>query len=179
MPINNLSLFITEAKDAWCLKEWLSHPHSLTDKLQTIKGSTELEVLSQSWVKTSWWDVSLLHINDPFVFQREILMKSEGKVYWYARTIIPQQCYQLNSTFFNRLETESVRNLIFNDSRVQRLNKIDYPVDSQCIEFHWVKRYLPEVKEPLWLRLAEYSFEGLASFYLVEVLLPELGELNY
>lgn len=174
MHINSQPIFFAETKDPEFLKDWREHQHSLTDKLKVAKGSTQLKLISQSWIKPTWWDRYLLQINDELIFQREIMMRHHGIDYWYARTIIPQKCYNLNPDFFKRLEKESIRNLIFDEDKVHRVHMINYPIDKQCIEFNWVKKHLNMVHGMLWVRLAEFSFQHLESFYIAELLLPEL-----
>lgn len=160
------------------LKDWKEHQGSLTDKLKTITGSVDLQVLFQNWVRTTWWDRFVPKIKDALVFQREIMMKHAGKSYWYARTVIPQSCYEFNPKLFQRLEVESIRNLIFEEPSVSCANRAYYLVDAQCIEFHWVKKYMKAETGPLWVRLAEYRVQESQSFYLAEILLPDLEVLS-
>ena len=174
MYINGQPIFAAETKDLNLMKTWREHQHSLTDKLKAAKGDVQLEIISHNWIVPTWWDKYLLKINDELIIQREILMKHHRIDYWYARTIIPQKCYNLNPDFFNRLEKESMRSLIFDDNKVNRINMISYPIDNQCIEFNWVQKHLNTIHSPLWVRLAEYSLQGLESFFVVEILLPEL-----
>lgn len=178
MRIHNQPVLIAETRKPDSLREWIDHPESLTDKLQEAIGSFDLELLFQNWVKPNWWDKFLLQAEDDRVFMREIIMKDKGVVYWYARSLIPQKCYNRDPLFFKRLEHESIRNLIFGESRVERLNMISYPVNQQNIEFYWVKKYLSLMKETLWVRFAEYLFEGVEPFYLIEILLPELESVS-
>lgn len=178
MHFNNQPLFFVETQHSERLKEWREYQHSLTDKLIMIKGTSKLDLVFQNWVKPGWWDTYFLQINDQLIYQREIIMRHEETAYWYARTLIPQKCYELDSVFFNRLNQESVKNLIFGESKVQCINRICYPVNSQCLEFYWVKKYISGIDGVLWLRLAEYEFQQRASFYLMELLLPELENVT-
>jgi chorismate-pyruvate lyase len=177
MSINIHSIFAINVQCTEQLKEWLNHQYSLTDKLMKIKGDARLELISQQWINTGWWDKNFLQIQDELVFQREIIMKSHDTPYWYARSIIPQKCYDRDAEFFGRLQDESIKNLIFGDDRVHRINLLSYPVDHQCIEFYWVKKYIDLDIGILWVRLAEFSFMGDDSFYIVEIMLPELENL--
>ena len=158
--------------------EWVNYKQPLTDKLFQAMGNAQLELLSQQWMSTDLWSKRLLEIHDDLVFQREIIMKSHGLVYWYARSIIPQTCYDLDPCFFDRLKQESIKNLIFGECRVQRIHLINYPVDYQSTEFSWVKKYIDDLHGILWVRIAEFSFQKKESFYLVEIMLPELEELT-
>ncbi len=178
MPINSHSIFTINTQSPEQLTEWLNSHASLTDKLQQIKGDAQVELLSQHWTSTGWWDRALLQIQDTLVFQREIMMKSHGVAYWYARSIIPKKCYDLDPAFFGRLKNESIKNLIFNEEKVHRIQWISYPVDQQCLEYYWVKRNLSTVDGVLWVRLAEFSFQQKESFYLIEIMLPELENIN-
>ncbi|MBI2786919.1 MAG: chorismate lyase [Legionella longbeachae] len=177
MPIDLHSIFAVNAQSSEQLAQWLYYRDSLTDKLLKIKGEVDLELISQEWVNADWWDKNLLKIQDELVFQREIIMKSQGISYWYARSIIPTQCYNLDPIFFDRLKNESIKNLIFNNGSVQRIHSITYPVDQQCVEFYWVKKYVDSVESILWVRLAEFSFQQSESFYLAEIMLPELESI--
>lgn len=178
MYINKQPIYIADTKSPGFLHEWADHESSLTDKLERIIGRTHLSLLSQDWITPTWWDKCLLKISDDLLFQREILMKSQNIDYWYARTIIPKKCYDLDPEFFKRLETESVKNLVFGQDTVQRLSKIYYPIDPQCLEYYWIKKYIKGIQGTLCVRLAEYSFQKKQSFYLAEILLPALGNLS-
>lgn len=160
------------------LKEWRDYQDSLTDKLYAKTGSAQLELLSQDWIQSTWWDTYFLKLNDSNLFQREIIMNSNSLRYWYARTIIPYSCFSLDPAFFKRLESEPIKNLIFSEPRVQRLQLLNYPIDNQCIEFHWLKEQQSSMnKNPIWVRLAQYLFQKQHSFYIAELLFPELGSL--
>lgn len=178
MPINTHSIFAISAQVSEQLSEWLNYQDSLTDKLQQIKDDAHVELISQCWMNTDWWDKHFLQIQDNLIFQREIIMKSHNITYWYARSIIPKKCYDLDPAFFGRLENESIKNLIFNEDRVYRVQSINYPIDQHCLEYHWVKRNLGSVGGVLWVRLAEFLFQQKEPFYLAEIMLPELESIN-
>ncbi|CEG56798.1 chorismate--pyruvate lyase family protein [Legionella fallonii] len=178
MFINNQPIFVAEPQNPHSLLDWRECRHSLTDKLQAARGSTQLTVISQQWTRPTWWDRYLLQIDDELIFEREIMMKHHHTDYWYARTIIPKKCYFSDPEFFKRLEKESIRNLIFDNSKVHRVTMLNYPIDKQCIEFNWVKKHLNNIDGIIWVRLAEYSLNYLESFYLAELLLPELECLS-
>jgi len=177
MYFNKQPVFFADNANYLRLGDWRTHTNSLTEKLHAAKGDTELELISQKWVLTSWWDTYLLGIKDGQVFQREIIMKNHNTPYWYARTVIPYTSFHYEAVFFIRLENESIKNLIFGNDKVKRISLIDYPVNEKSIEYHWVKKYLPHVNGVMWVRLAEYLYKNSASFYITEVLLPDLESL--
>lgn len=177
MPINTHSIFVVNAHSSEKLKEWLNYQASLTDRLRAIKGDAQLELISQHWEQADWWDKSVLQIQEECVFKRDIIMKSQGISYWYARSFIPKRCYDLDPAFFDRLKNESIKNLIFGNDKVQRINWINYPIDHHCIEFYWVKRNINIVEDLLWVRLTEFSFQRSESFYIAEIMLPELESI--
>lgn len=160
------------------LNSWLQHNQPITDKLKSSTGAAQLEVHSQKWTTTTWWDTYFLYIMEKTIFQREITMKSRGQPFWYARSVIPQSCYEIDSNFFQRLQHESIRNLIFNEPKVHLIQRKIYPISAQCIEYHWIARCLSSVPEILWGRLAEFCFQSKGSFYLLEILFPQLEELD-
>jgi chorismate lyase len=177
MPINTFLITPFKAQCSKQFLEWISYQNPLTDKLQKAKGEATLEFLSQEWKKTDEWSHTLLEIHDELVFQREIIMKSHGVTYWYARSIIPKRCYDIDPSFFDRLQQESIKYLIFGNEQVLRINFVTYPIDSDAFELSWVKKYIENIEGILWVRISEFSFQNLASFYLIEIMLPELGEI--
>lgn len=178
MQIDDKHILTADVQAPLGLSQWLNHELSLTDKLVNCTGNAELEVISQRWATTSYWDRNVLNIVEPQVFQREILMRSHGKEYWYARSLIPQSCYEANPEFFDRLKNESIRNLIFNNPEVVRSQLVTYPVNSHCLEYYWVKNHLPSVNGPLWVRFCRYLYAGIQPFFLFELLFPELENLS-
>ncbi|MDI1352334.1 MAG: chorismate lyase [bacterium] len=178
MTISNYPSLKVQNKDQENLKEWLEHDASLTDKLQAIKGNIQLIVLLQEWTHADWWDLYMLQIEQAPVYKREILMSSDSVNYWYAKTIIPKKCFDLNPDFFKRLEHESIRNLIFDEPNVSRINMINYSIDKQSIEYYWVKKVFKLCHETLWVRLAEFSLLQTESFFVIEILFPELENLK-
>lgn len=158
------------------LDQWLKHDKPITDKLLDLTGDAELEVLSLEWGPSRWWDNYALQISED-IFQREIFMRSKERIYWYARSVIPRSCWEVAPYFFQRLEQESIRHLIFDEPQVELIERVIYPINDQCLEFHWVKKYLCALQGTLWVRLAKFSFRKTHSFYLIEILFPELKEL--
>lgn len=157
------------------LEKWLHYNQPLTDKLKALSGNADLELLSQGWISSQWWDKYALDIKEK-IFQREIFMKSNGDVCWYARTIIPSSCYEIEPNFFKRLETQSIRTLIFDEPKVQLVQRITYSINEETIEFQWMKKYLSSIQGIFWVRLAEFCFKKKNSFYLMEILFPKLQE---
>lgn len=178
MPINTHLIYSLKAPCSEQFLEWINYKEPLTDKLFQAQGDAQLTLIAQQWMNTDLWAKSILGVQNDLVFQREIIMKSHGLVYWYARSIIPKDCYKLDPCFFDRLKEESIKNLIFGESRVQRLDFINYSVDSHCIEFYWVKKYIRRPQDILWVRISEFSFQQKESFYLVEIMLPELESIT-
>lgn len=178
MQINNRSLYSADVSLPHQLSSWVTTQDSLTDKLHQCTGSTQLELKSQRWITPTWWDKLALNIHHELIFQREIIMKSMDVAYWYARAVIPEHCFNCDPVFFKRLEHESIKHLIFESAKVKRVMMVNYPVDHHCLEFFWAKKYLPYISKELWLRYSELRFDNQASFYLMELLLPELGTLT-
>lgn len=155
------------------LKAWFDSITPITYKLQALTGSAELTLLSQQWGLPSWWDQWVLQLNEP-VFTREIVMRSHGQIYWYARTVISQTCFHADHAFFSRLTNESIRALIFDEPRVRLSKRTIYPVNQQCIEYHWAMKQKPDLADMVWVRATEYLFCNQHPFYLIELIFPEL-----
>ncbi|TAL61907.1 MAG: chorismate lyase [Legionella sp.] len=177
MQIHTQPILSLDEEEPKGLISWVNYELSLTDRLEKLNGSAELELLSQNWVIPSWWERHVLKITDSQIFQREIMMRSHGKEYWYARTLIPQASYNLNPHFFNRLQKESIKNLIFDNPEVERQGLRTYAINAKCLEFYWIKKHLEQLNGTIWVRFADYLYTGLGPFYLLELLLPELEQI--
>jgi chorismate--pyruvate lyase len=153
---------------------WLCHQHSLTDKLRTESGHAQLEVLGQHWTLPSWWDKFTLGLPIEAVLHRNILMFSQQTPCWFARTIVPEHSYRENRQFFNRLAQESLGVIIFNEPKIKRTQLLNYQINENCIEYHWLPSSLINKNKQVWVRLSTFTIAELSSFYLVEILLPGL-----
>lgn len=160
------------------LNDWLECSTSLTDKLQSYIGEITLTVENQEWITPKWFERYFFNIQNESILLREIIMRGCEKTYWYARSLIPLSCYQLDRVFFNRLESESIRNLIFGEQRVSRYSIKCYPINRFNIEYHWVEQYIPIIETTLWVRLSDYVLDNKEHFYLFEILFPELEVLR-
>lgn len=155
------------------LYPWLIHQHSLTEKLKTESGEAKLTLLSQAWTKPNWWERYVLGLNEE-VMHREIIMSSRQHPCWYARTIIPQSSYNHAPTFWESLGDQPLGNLIFNNPKIERTQILNYQIDKNCLEYHWLPTFLADEAETLDLRGSVLSLDKQASFCLVEILLPGL-----
>ncbi len=158
------------------LKKWLDHELPITYKLNELTGDAQLHLLSQGWIASDWWSRAVTQINEP-CFQRAIIMSSQGTNYWYARSIISQSCFQLDTNFFNRLEQESIRNLIYNEPKVRLHRRLIYPINDACLEWYWVKSFISSYTT-LWVRVKEYVFLDTEFFYLIEIFFPDLLDIT-
>jgi chorismate--pyruvate lyase len=156
------------------LISWLSHNSSLTEKLKALSGEAELQVLKQSWTLPNWWDKFTLGLAVVPVIHRDILMFSGQIPCWFARTIIPNDCYQANRSFFDRLEHESLGSIVFNEPNIERIFLHHYAIDELCLEYHWLPVALQQSKAQFWSRFSIFSFPDGTCFCLVEILLPGL-----
>lgn len=153
---------------------WLAYTHSLTEKLNALTGNTRLDVLHQSWDKPNAWDLHVLSLDCDQVMHREIAMRSFDSVCWYARTILPLSTYQSNKVLFDRLQNESLGELIFKSQQIERLSLTHYAISPESIEYTWLNKNLHEDAPILWVRLSEFQVNHDSSFYLLEILLPGL-----
>ena len=156
------------------LLPWLTHRDSLTQKLKNNTGCARLQVLKQQWEDIDWWDKNALIIQDDQVFRREIIMWANDEACWYARTTIPKQTYQAAPLLFDRLQTESLSELIFNEDRIKRNQLMYYAINEACVEYHWLPKNMLSNAPVLWGRLSTLMVNDTEPFYLVEILLPAL-----
>ena len=85
------------------IKAWLTHPDSLTEKLEKTAGKADLQVIQERWRKPDWWERHALEIVQHQIFCREILISAHHHPCWYGRTIIPYTTYEAGCDFFLRL----------------------------------------------------------------------------
>lgn len=172
-PTAELFLPITDELPQ-ALLPWITYQDSLTERLKATAGEARLDVLAQRWVLPNWWDTHVLQIDSETVLHREILIWAHHKPCWYARTVIPYTTYHTDAAFFNRLEKESLGELIFNQVRVKRVYQINYPINDQSIEYHWLTEAMHYQTKTLWVRLSTFVIDDDRPFFLIETLLPGL-----
>lgn len=178
MPIQIENLFKVMHPAPKNLQAWLNHRASLTEKLKRESGEAELQVLNQAWSKPNWWDKFTLGLGVAPVIHRDVLMFSQQLPTWFARTIIPQYCYEVNKQLFDRLREESLGAIVFNAPTIEREFLLHYAINEACLEYQWLPAALKDCKEPLWLRLSIFTIAKESKFYLVEILLPGLLALR-
>ena len=159
------------------LLPWLTYTDFLTEKLQKLTGHAKISVLSNRWEKPSQWAKNKLGVMSTWVLNREICMKSQNDVCWFARTILPIETFELDPSLFNRLKEESLGQLIFYGTDISRVSHTYYPIDKHAIEYHWLDKSVHQDEKNLWVRLSEFKVHGTFSFYLIEILLPGLERL--
>ena len=157
---------------------WLTYQQSITSRLQEKAGSTRLQVLGQQWESPNWWDRYVLHIESGAVLHREIVTWAGKKPCWYARSIFPAATYQAQPSFFNRLQQESLGQLIFNENKVKRVVLMHYPIGEASIEYHWLNQSMHGGVKALWVRLSAFIFNEEHPFFLIEILLPGLARYS-
>jgi chorismate--pyruvate lyase len=159
------------------LLSWLTYEHSLTERLnKNLKKPARLELLSQRWLSATWWDNYVLKIKKESVLHRDIIMWAD-EACWYARTILPVSTYHVLPSFFDRLQNESLGQLIFNDPMIKRVEMIYYSVNKSSLEYYWLKKALVDVEifeEEYWLRFSSFVVNDLSPFFLIEIVLPGL-----
>ena len=174
IQINPDKLLPVKCELSSILLPWITYEDSLTERLHQKAGDARLEVLGQQWEAPNWWDKQVLHIKTEPVFHREILMWSGKEACWYARTILPKETYRAEPSFFDRLQNESMGELIFNESRIKRAYLMHYPICKQSIEYSWLSQAMHGNATVLWVRASAFVLQGKFPFYLLETLLPAL-----
>lgn len=165
-------LFKTHHQPNAILLPWLTHSDSLTEKLKAEAGCVDLQVLRQSWAKTSWWEANVLTVDEPDIFCREVLISSHNNPCWYAKSMIPLSTYQANKSLFEKLSSQPLGELIFNNPNIIRTQLIYYSIKEECSEYHWLSQNVHIGHQLLWARLAAYEVNKKYPFYLLEILLP-------
>lgn len=158
---------------------WLTYPNSLTQKLKEIAKDVHLNVLREQWEAPDLWDKKHLLDNSIKVFHREILMYAGNLACWYARTTIPQATYQANPQLFSRLQHESLGDIIYHESIIERTHLNPYLIDDQMDEYHRVKVFIPLYENQLWARYSSFIINKRDPFYLVEIFLPDLERFTF
>lgn len=154
------------------IRAWLTHPDSLTEKLENTAGQAHLQVIQEKWRKPDWWERYVLEIVQPQVFCREILISAHHHPCWYGRTMIPYTTYEAGYDLFLRLQNESLGNIIFNNAHIKRPIFTFYGIDKRSIEYYWLYDRLNPFAEVAWLRCSVFLLYDKFPFYLTELLLP-------
>lgn len=156
------------------LEAWLTYEGFLTQKLKDQTGDARLTLLDQSWLLASLWDRQTLGCSDERVLHRDILMSSWGQPCWFARTILPQSTYDAHVTLFDRLKNETLGQLIFFGTEIQRISMRRYRVETSVQEYAWLTPLMHGGETTLWARLSCFQVCQGPLFYLIEILLPGL-----
>ena len=154
------------------LIDWMLCQQAITDKLSRIAQHVRVEVLSHQWQPTNDWEHRLLRVTDSQLIRRDVVIKADGQPCWFARTMIPEQTYQQDPVFFDRLERTSLRTLVYHEPRVLRSLMHSYSFSQAVLEYHWLPQSFSEVADHLWGRLSMFHFDRQGYFYLFEVFLP-------
>lgn len=160
------------------LIEWLLYKDFLMTKLKNLCEKVTLQVISQDWIKKSWWEKHHLNISTEFLC-REIIMKGDENICWYAKTLLPKTTYDNYLELFARLDKEPLGNLLFDPANnIKRENFKYYPINSDYLEYHFLDKVgLSNLDDILWMRLSAFSFPSNDVFYLAEIFLPDLYQV--
>lgn len=159
------------------LLSWLDCESFLTKKLEDYTGHAQLKILEQFSAQTNEWERSILGVHDPVLWRRNILMFSEKKACWYARTVIPDTTYNANRSLFARLKNETLGHLIFSDSQITRTSMNKYEIDPACEEYNWMSPEISQSESVLWMRRSTFYIHKQWPFFLMEIFLPDLMKM--
>ena len=169
------------------LLPWINCDTFLTEKLKNKAGDARLQVLTHCWDEANEWDMKSLSIPKDPLIRREILMWAWDDICWYARTLIPSSTYHANPLLFDRLQNESLGNLIFHTTKIHRLHRVVYPIHKTSFEYSWLTERMRADADVLWVRRTTFGVQDSApaetmneipysfSFFLVEIFLPGLS----
>ncbi|MCE3043907.1 chorismate lyase [Legionella sp. 16cNR16C] len=157
---------------------WLTHKAALTEKLRQETGDARLELIQQVMTKRNWWDRFFLGISEESVIHRDVMMFSGNQCCWFARSVIPESTFEQNNSFFNRLQKESLGQIVFNSPNVERVSLSHYSIDNNFQEYYWIKEELIRNASKLWVRYSRFIINGHFPFYLIEILLPDLSRIK-
>ena len=163
------------------LLPWLTETNFLTKKLQSLVGATKLEVLSQIWKNSTWWDCHMLGLKQETVLHRDIVITCQNKFCWYARTILPLKTFNANVNLFSQLQTKLLGQILFESNMVARKSLQYYPIDATTLEYHWMDSYYNSTLQQnnllLWARKSEFLVDGVYPLYLIEIFLPSFESI--
>lgn len=164
---------LNPSPEPW-LVDWLSCETSLTEKLFKLAGDARVELLRMAWETAAPWEKKHFEISESRLLKREVLITAHQKPCWYARTFIPESCFQLEPEFFQQLNHQPLSELIYSQEKVRRQALIYYPVLEGSVERSWLDDHSAEaVDGGVWARLASFRFKNQASFFLCELLFEQ------
>lgn len=141
------------------LKPWLCYKQSLTKKLEHLTGEAKLIILKQVWLGAFW--------------QREILMTSQNRHCWYAKTLVPKSTYQVYVHLFAAQE-QPLGHIIFSQPEIHRLSLRHFVLPEKDKN---TLSYTQMGEEFLWTRESKWLFNTHHSFTIQEIFLPGLKDL--
>lgn len=155
---------------------WLTLQTSLSDRLKLIKGNSQVNRIKQDWSTVNWWEKYHLHLQGK-VLRREVIITANDQPYWYARTIIPEEAWNAAPQLFQRLEKESLGDILYYSQ--QEITRFIHPykITPAFLEWYWVPNDI-RGKGPMWGRLSTFILNGKQSFFLIELFLPALENVQ-
>ncbi len=146
------------------LSDWLLNTGSLTERLQALTSSFEVEVIGQATMRANKSEQSALPQYDEQAWQiREVILSGDGKPWVYARSVLPEHLCQ---TTWATLGNQPLGQRIFNDDKFVRsefsITKLTKnPIDPDS-----------KLQQPLWGRRSTFKVHDW-HLLVAEVFLPE------
>lgn len=99
------------------LRNWLLDTGSLTERIQSLCSSFEVERLGQSLANLHQQEILALQDNKGEYVVREVMLKADHKAWVFARSVIP---LSLINGEWQSLGQQPLGKLLFNDQRFER-----------------------------------------------------------
>jgi chorismate--pyruvate lyase len=165
-----LEYFLIRERSETSLRDWLNYKQSITQRLALKLGDAKVDVLAQGFEDC---ESTLSHSTR--IWRREVVIRSHGLVYWYARTLVPELTFTMCEDFFSQLQEKSLGEFIFKTPSVECKGLIHYPVSKVSQLYQWLPKDLkPKTDRVLWVRTASYLLKKQYDFSLCEIYLPNL-----
>ncbi len=150
------------------LYSWLTHQHSLTDKLTACFPAVRLQVIQHTWKQAA---------GAADYLERKILMWAGLERCWFARTQIPAATYYAEEALFSRLSQQALGELIWHNPNIQRIKLQPFSLTPLSPEYALLEDAMHEQRCELLGRHSTLLAQQRYPFYLVEIFLPGLERL--
>ncbi len=159
-------------------RAWIEHAGSFMQRLvQHHIADARIHVLKQRWLRPKVDEKRLLGIEGSApALVREVLIRSEGKQWMFARTVIPRDTLTGEEQQLAHLKDRPLGSVLFKDPTMKR-SEFEFARLQSGEKWHAQIAHVAGCALPdLWARRSLFSLQG-KSLLLTEVFLPDIATL--
>lgn len=159
------------------LCQWILHPGSFMQRLEQHGAiQPRVQVLSEQWQLPTEDEKTTLQLAEGLeTLVRQVLIKSEGRTWMYARTIFPHDIIEIEPQL-EHLENRSLGSVLFKDPTMRRTEFEVTAIHSDTACYQTISHIIPLQVNPVWARRSKFYLHE-KPLLLTEVFLPDIETL--